>query len=82
MAFKTIIKRPKVRIIKGPKMSFKTGRRIRLMAVRIAAAIRRATKSPVKAKPVIRYAAARIAMAFEKTWRTILPKNFIVGFRL
>ena len=48
------------------------------MAVRIVAAIRRAIKSPVKIKPVIKYAAARMAMAFENMWKIRLPRNFII----
>lgn len=49
-----MVKRPKVNMISGPRRSRRIGRRIRLMPVRIAAAIVSAMKSPLKENPLMK----------------------------
>lgn len=61
-----IEKRPRVRIINGPNINFKIGRIKILIKPRIAAAMIKSLKPPVKENPCINCAAANIPTVFEK----------------
>jgi len=79
-ALTAIARIPKVKFIKGAKISFRSGRIKVLQRVRMAAAIIRSVRFPSKINPLTKWVATRIAKTLTIVNKIILNINFTLLF--
>ena len=75
--FIPIIRRPKVRMINGVRMSFKIGLIIRFATVKMDDANIKSIKLPMKVKFWTKWSEARIAIMLENIWKMIKAMIFM-----